>query len=172
MRVLLDEHMPPKLALVFEALGHEAVHVVDAGFRSEGDADLIRNLSERGYDYLATLDQYRQPEVWPEVYTLIAEGSGRLLRLSPSRARGVPGTGVVARLSRYLVDAYDGWSHYLANERIALIDLGRRRDRRGRSPTKYSVFTRREVAGLLQQQLGSGGAPRMQGRTAPRRGRS
>ena len=128
-------------------------------------------LGDLDCDYLATLDQHRQVGVWPEVYTLIAEGTGRLLRISPSRLGSVSGPSLIARLGRYLVDAYDEWSRHLTDDRSALIDLGRARNRRSRGATKYSAFTRPEVARLLQQQLGSGGGPRVQ-RARPRRGRS
>ena len=61
------------------------------------------------------------------MYTLLAEGTGRVLRITPRRRTGIGGTHLVAWLTRHLVDAYDDWSRHLADERIALIDLGRAR---------------------------------------------
>lgn len=158
---------------MFEALGHGTIHVLDQrlGLRGRSDGDHLRGLADLDCDYLATLDQYRQPEVWPEVYTLIAEGTGRVLRITPRRRKGVSGPSLVAWLGRHLVDAYDAWSPHLDDAQIALIDLGRARDGGARGLTKYSAFTRAEVGELLQQQL-EGGSPRLQRGTQPRRGRS
>ena len=166
--------MPERLALVFQALGHETLHVADhaLGLRGRADAEHVQSLAELDCQYLATLDQYRQPEVWSEVYTLLAEGTGRILRITPRRRAGLGCTPLVAWLTRYLVDAFDTWSPHLHDDQIALIDLGRARDGGPKGFTRHSAFTRAEVGMLLQQQLGRGGSPRIQHGARPRRGRS
>ncbi len=166
--------MPDELALVFQALGHETLHVTDPalGIRGRSDGDHVRHLADFECKYLATLDQFRQMEVWPDVYTAIAEGTGRVIRITPQRRIGLEGPRLVAWLTRYLVDAFDDWSPNLDDDRIALIDLGRARDGGPRGIRKYSAFTRAEVGELLQQQLSGGDTPRLRRGTQPRRGRS
>lgn len=159
---------------MFQALGHETLHVTDPALdiRGRSDGDHVRRLADLECRYFATLDQFRQAEVWPDVYTAIAEGTGRVIRVTPRRRAGLQGPPLVAWLTRYLVDAFDGWSPYLEDDQIALIDLGRARDGGPRGFRRFSAFTRAEVGQLLQQQLGGDAAPRLRRGTRPRRGRS
>ena len=158
-------------------LGHESVHVTDTDLRGRDDGDLLRSLDRVGCDWLVTLDLHRQPEVWPAVYTALAEGRGRLLRIRPRRT---PPAGnraeLIAKLTRYLVEDYAGWSRWLPERSIRLIDLGsgstsRRGSRVGSGPRAHSALTRSEVAGLMQQQLRYGGGPLLNTAQRSRRGR-
>lgn len=162
---------------MLEALGHHAVHVVDTPLSHGDDGFLVRNLREVECEWLLTLDQHRQPEVWSDVYTALADGVGRLLRIRPVKTGAT--RSVVASLARYVVDAYDNWSLWLDDPSIRLIDLGRgkrapgsARLSRARGSMSYAAYTTAEVAGLMQQQLGYGGGPRVNQGQSSRRGRA
>lgn len=161
---------------MLEALGHRVIHVIDTPLSNGDDGLLVRNLREVECEWLLTLDRHRQPEVWSDVYTALADGQGRVVRLRPARTGR--GRSVVANLARYLVDAYDGWSPWLDDPFIRLIDLGRgkrgggARSAHARGPTSYSAYTTAEVAGLMQQQLGYSGGPRINQGQGSRRGRT
>lgn len=160
-----------ELGLILQALGHHSSHVIELGRRGIGDGDHVRSLREFDADWFLTSDQFREQHVWTDVYTTLAAGAGRVVRLRPrKRATQVPG-GLVAYLARYLVDAYDEWAPSLQVEEIALIDLGRGRRVGSSGPTSFRVYTRSEVGQILQQGLFSGGGPRQRPVT-PRRGRS
>jgi hypothetical protein len=129
---------------------------------------------------LMALDQHREPEVWSDVYTALADESGRLVRIRPVRSSlRASGPLLIANLARYLVDPYQTWPQWLDESAIRLIDLGRGatvrgrgRGPRSRGPSSYSAYDRREMAGLMQQQLGYGPGPRVYQRQRTRRGRT
>ena len=171
--------MPPELALPLQALGHQAVLVADTELREFDDGELVRRLPDVECDCLFTLDLYRQTETWAKVYTALAEGSGRVLRIRPTRRQGIGGPILIAHLMTYLVSAYDKWGQWLASGEIRLIDLGRgattsvsREEKPKRGPRAYTAYTAQEVAGLMQQQLGYGPEPRIHERQRTRRGRA
>ena len=171
--------MPPQLGLPLQALEHSVVHVHDTHLGGIDDGTLIRRLAEADCDWLLTLDLHRQAETWPPIYTALAEEDGRMLRLRPAIRRDNRGPLYVAQLTTYLVTAYRDWSPWLDVPEIRLIDIGRgvttsvsRTRVPTRGPRAYSAYTRQEVAGLMQQQLGYGPGPRVHERQRTRRGRA
>ena len=171
--------MPPELALPLQALGHETVHVVSTELITLDDGELVQRLPDVGCDWLFTLDLYRQTETWAKVYTALAEGSGHVLRIRPTRRQGIRGPILIAHLMTYLVSAYDEWEQWLTSGDIRLIDLGRgattsvsREATPKRGPRAHTAYTAQEVASLMQQQLGYGPDPRIHERQRTRRGRA
>lgn len=169
--------MPAAIGLAMRALDHDAIHVDDTPYRGQSDGFLARNLSEVDCDWLLTLDQYRQAEVWADVYTALTEGTGRVVRIRPMKHGSA--RAVVPNLMRYIVGAYETWAPLLMQRRIRLIDLGRGASiasrtsgPRSRGAASYSAYTDREVAGLMQQQLGYSGGPRQNRGQRTRRGRT
>lgn len=160
-----------ELGLVLRALGHDSSHVIELGRRGIGDGEHVRALRELDADWFLTSDQFREQHVWTDVYTTLAAGAGRVVRLRPRRRATRVDGGLVAYLTRYLVDAYDDWAPSLMSEDSALIDLGRGRRVGSSGPTSFRVYTRSEVGQILQQGLFAGGGPRQRPVT-PRRGRS
>ena len=102
-----------------------------------------------------------------------------MVRLRPAIRQDDRGPLYLAQLITYLVTAYREWAQWLTVPDIRLIDLGRgattsvsREERPRRGPRAYSAYTRQEVAGLMQQQLGYGPGPRVHQRQRTRRGRA
>lgn len=61
--MLLDEHVPPDLGLIFRGLRHETLHVTETDLRGRDNGELVRNLDSVNCEWLVTLDLHSQPEV-------------------------------------------------------------------------------------------------------------
>ena len=176
-RILLDEHLPPRLAHVFTALGHAPGHLIEEGLRG-ADRTATTSANSQGTGATTTWlhwTQYRQPEVWSEAYTAHRRRHGTAAPYHSDRAAWLasaaqPGRAAEQTSRRRATTNGVGW---LADDRIALpsiSDVGAIAARGATRSTPPSHGT--EVAELLQQQLGYGGGPRAQYRAQPRRGRS
>lgn len=155
----MDEHCPPQLALVFQALGHTARLASQTPLAGLDDGDLVRRLDEVECNWLVGMDLHREPEVWISVLSALAENQGRILRIRPWRKQ-VSGADQVAWLSRFVVDGYDEWSRWLSRRSVRMIDVGRawkEREGGGRKAvhgfTVHAAHTAVEVGRLLQGEL-------------------
>lgn len=128
-------------------------------FAGEDDGELIRRLAAVNCDWLVALDLHREPEVWVSVFTALAEGQGRLVRIRPWR-RQVGGAAQIAWLARFVIDGYEEWSRYLSRGGIRLIELGRAwgPDRKGilrprHGFTVYQAYRTQEIGQMLQSMM-------------------
>ena len=80
MRFLLDEGTAVGLAGVLRALGHEADHILELGWRGAPDEEVVRLAAD--YDALITLDLHRQDAEW----VVVNEVMQRFLEQDPSVA--------------------------------------------------------------------------------------
>lgn len=119
----------------------------------------MKHLPDVDCDWLLALDHHREPEVWIDVLSTLAEGRGRLVRIRPWRHR-TRGNEQVAWLSRFLIDGCAEWTRWLNRRSVRMIELGRawHPDAQGRLRashgfTVYQAYDRAEVARLLQSSL-------------------
>lgn len=97
MRFLVDEQLPPALALWIERQGHEAIHVRDVGLRSATDDAIWRFAIEGGYVIVTNDEDFaerRGRQVGPSILRLRLGNStmrGLQIRMEQIWARFCPG---------------------------------------------------------------------------------
>jgi len=85
VRFLLDQNVPQEIALVFQALHHQADHATALQLQRASDQDIA--VAARGYDVLVTMDLHRQELEWIAVNRAIVDHGIKVLRLRPPKQR-------------------------------------------------------------------------------------
>ena len=126
--------------MILTALGHEAVHVNEAGHRSSTDFVLVEFARE--FDVFVTLDLHRQEAEWLAVNRALIEGGIKVLRIRlPRRSKGSM-SNIFRDIVRSLVYRIEWWETEFAAGKclVTIRELG----------TVESARTREEVLEMLE----------------------
>jgi predicted nuclease of predicted toxin-antitoxin system len=139
LRFLLDQNLPQEIALVFQALRHEADHTDQVGLARALDPEIA--LAARHYDVLVTLDIHRQEFDWIAVHRAIVEQGVNVLRLR--LPKGVRRESLNLTIIRQLTYKFEEWTEAFSKV-AALVTISREEN-------DFRARTRAEVQAVIQQ---------------------
>jgi hypothetical protein len=113
------------------------------------DPELLQALAAQRFDWLVSLDANRQPAVWSELLTELADGTGRLIRIKIRRRE----TPTIPVLTRYWSRNYGAVERLMEDARYRLVQVGlevtSQREIRG----GVKGYTRQQLGRLSQQEM-------------------
>jgi hypothetical protein len=146
---MLDEHLISEFGLILQAYGHECVSQLPVELRGLGDEHLIAAAKTNGCDFVVTLDNNRQPEVWSRTMLRLAQGEGRLLRIK-TRSTELP---TVPNLTKHWALAYPNFEGHLRDRRIVLIQLGLGMKDNRPAKLGFEAYRINDVRQMVQQEM-------------------
>ena len=139
----------PDFQLVLRGYGYECVSTAAAGLASTADDELLAAAKSAGFEFLLSLDNNRQQEVWSRLLLRLAEGDGRLIRIK------IPGTAIpdVPTLTAYWSRAYPAFQRHLRDPRYVIIQVGLSATSSRLARGGFEAYTRKKVGSMVQQQM-------------------
>lgn len=139
----------PDFSLVLRAYGHTTIRAREHGLESLPDDELVAAAKQFNCDFLLTLDNNRQPEVWSRLLARVAAGDGRLLRIK------IPSTKIpsVPNLTLPWAIAYAGIEPMLTDKAVRMIQVGLSLNSQRAIKGGYLSFRNADIAALVQQEM-------------------